>query len=255
MKRKHIGPALTTIISLMKTSTCVHNVPILEEHFKTQGNIDAFLASSSLFRHAGSLSQSPAPTRELRQLSAKAHCLYGVPIDASNLSRHGKEDPNKGRSKLNISALLPPFSKTVLHADHPVTRSHTINIPTNSYARSKVYDLRQYTDGSFWGPFKSDGSQDVDWEKMEAIMVVLGYNLRMFRDRERVSIDPIWDRPWYGAQPNSFVPQPDSYFLRTKNTAISKALVEPSPLDELDPFGISGMWMRVSFLSLGLLLR
>ena len=87
------------------------------------------------------------------------------------------------------------------------TRSQTAAIPTNHVARAKVYDLRDYTDGSFWGPFKDDGSQDVDWEKVEAVMVVLGYNLSLFAQRA-THFEPIWQIPWDGLGPDSFISPP-----------------------------------------------
>lgn len=51
------------------------------------------------------------------------------------------------------------------------------------YARSRVYDLRRYTHANMWGPFLDDGSQAVDWEKVQAIMIVLAYNLRIYTER------------------------------------------------------------------------
>lgn len=229
----------------MNTSTSTLNVPLLDEYFKSQANIDAFLAASSLFKHAGTMTQVPAATEELRQMSARVHCLYGVPIDSPSSSSYLRDDVDEERTSFRI--LFPSRSHTEIKADGPITRSQTINIPTNTYARSKVYDLRQYTDGSLWGPFKNDGSQAVDWEKMEAIMVVLGYNLRMFRERARFEVDPVWDKPWHGAQRNSFTPQLDSCFAGPVTSGLPNELGAPGPLDEQDSYGISGMWMRVSF--------
>lgn len=102
------------------------------------------------------------------------------------------------------------------------------------YARARVYDLRRYTDDNFWGPFLDDGSQGVDWEKVESIMVVLGYNLRVFSRRMAGRVDSIWDEPWAGTAPDSFVSPPSLN-------------VEPAlPLDAQDPYGVTGTWRRVS---------
>lgn len=54
---------------------------------------------------------------------------------------------------------------------------------TYPYALSRVYDLRQYTTLNEWGPFMDDSTGRVDWEKMEAILVVMGYNLGLTRDQ------------------------------------------------------------------------
>lgn len=74
-------------------------------------------------------------------------------------------------------------------------------------------------------------------------MVVLGYNLRIFRQRARFDVDPVWETPWQGAQPHSFV-SPSS------GAKMVKELGSPGKLDAQDPYGISGMWMRVSWLTL-----
>ncbi|KAL1311843.1 hypothetical protein AAFC00_001918 [Neodothiora populina] len=248
LKRNNLDIVANVIITMMKTTKCQSNIPLLEPYFKSKKNVDAFLAASSLFKHAGSSTQKPAATEALRQVSAQLHCLYGVPIDCPSSSSYLRDDI-EGRTSHRA---LSPARPSNLECEGRRTRSQMISIPTNSYARSKVYDLRQYSAGSFWGPFKSDGTQDVDWEKMEAIMVVLGYNLRMFLERAQFEIDPMWEKPWIGAQKDSYVSQPDSCFDRTavnvekfRAPSITAGLDEQRRLDELDPYGISGTWMRV----------
>jgi len=135
--------------------------------------------------------------------------------------------------------------------DH-LTRSQTAKIPTNLVARAKVYDLREYTNGSLWGPFMEDGSQRVDWEKVEAVMVVLGYNLHLFAQRAN-TFEPIWKTPWDGASPNSFVTPPPLSKDETSELSRIDSPQEtensgPSRGDLLaaqDPYGITGTWMRV----------
>lgn len=225
------------IISLLKAPKSRLNVPFLSACFTSQSNIDAFLAASSLFEHAGTSSQIPAATAKLRQLSAHMHCLYGVPIDSRKLCSYQRDELDDGRPSFRI--LVPSqSSSSPMSPTGPLTRSRTTNIPTNTYARSLVYDLRNYTLGSMWGPFKADGSGEVDWEKVEAIMVVLGYNLRVFRERARFEIKGVWHTPWVGANPDSYVSPPP--------VTLVEELGAPGGLDYQDPYGISGMWIRVS---------
>jgi len=106
--------------------------------------------------------------------------------------------------------------------------------PVHPFARARVYDLRRYTASNLWGPFLDDGSEGVDWEKVEAIMVVLGYNLRVFCERMSGRVGPFWDEAWVGTTEGSFVSPP----------RISE---EPAlPLEAQDPYGVTGTWMRVS---------
>ena len=144
----------------------------------------------------------------LRQLSARLHCLYGVSI--STLRKH-----------------------TISPARYSL-RSDTASLV--AYARSAVYDLRQQTDHTFWGPFLDDGLQTVDWEKMEAIMIVLDHNLKLSIENNHVceGMKLVKDKPFDGATPKSFVSQPSSLPM------------EPAiPLEAQDPYGITGTWMRV----------
>ena len=145
-----------------------------------------------------------------RQLSAKLHCLFGLSI---------------GTVRKSCESSPPRYSLRHDTADiHP-------------YARSRVYDLRQHTeDGTFWGPFFDDGLQTVDWEKLEAIMIVLDYNLRQSIEvhREYEGMVELQENPWIGATPHSFVSPPQS------------APMEPTlPLEARDPYNITGTWMRV----------
>lgn len=163
----------------------------------------AFFTRSSLFQRARRESLRPTrstptlPTTaadeaeaELRQQSAKLHCLYGRPI------------LNGGRTR---SSRMYPF------------------------ACAKVYDLRQYTTAAHWGPFRNDGSDRVDWEKVEAVLIVLGSNLRTTQSQS-FSLHNIWDAPFAGSWSGSWVPSPARSLTR---------------LDAEDPYGISGTWLRV----------
>lgn len=214
------------------------NLQLLCDYFEDQNNVDTLLCSSSLFARGGNEMQRAAPTEDLQQASAKLHCLYGKPIDPV---------PSK---RCSSSYALAPFF-TLRHIDiasspSSNTRQQVRGTPTHTVARSRVYDLREYTDNTLWGPFKNDGSHDVDWEKVEAIMLVLGFNLSKFHDRSDGRFPLIWDTPFDGATPQSYkspLPtQPPSKDIDEELTAIRE--LEPS-LDEQDPYGVSGTWMRV----------
>jgi hypothetical protein len=205
------------------------NIELLKEHFADAANIDALLCSSTLFERAGGEDQAPAVTEELRQSSAKLHCMYGVPID---------EIPS--RSSFTIwrpDTESPPSSCTRLRSRPRLT--HT-------YARSKVYDLRQYTEATLWGPFRDDGTQRVDWEKVEAIMIVLGFNLRKFTERSDGRFPMIWDAPFVGATPNSYIAPAATTGPREKlEPDLIKIRELALSLNALDPYDVSGTWMRV----------
>lgn len=70
-KREDFAWAAPLIAPLLAVNKSPANARFLADLFKSQKNIDVFLASSSLFEHAGNLTQQPAATEELRQLSAK----------------------------------------------------------------------------------------------------------------------------------------------------------------------------------------
>lgn len=152
---------------------------------------------SSLYGCAGTSSQTAALTVEDRQLSAKIHCLYGIPTTTA------------GRRALS----------------------------THPYARSRVYDLRNYTDANKWGPFRDDGSMNVDWEMVESLMVVLGYNsglcCRRFLHRFRAS----WSEPFEGV-----VKEKSSVLPEYPMTLVNEPEI---PLNIKDPYGVSGVWSRI----------
>lgn len=137
-----------------------------------------------------------------RQLLAQLHCLYGAP-------RYG------------------------WIADDP-------DWDTLAFARAKVYDLRNYTRNTMWGPFRNDDTGDVDWEKLEAIMTVLGYNLKLYSEQTNRRFKEPWteENAWLGASPYSFV--------APKFEADSSMLAYQKPaLEDRDPYGITGTWHRI----------
>ncbi|KXJ95403.1 hypothetical protein Micbo1qcDRAFT_230668 [Microdochium bolleyi] len=119
-----------------------------------------------------------------RMRSAKLHCLYGKPV----------------------------------HYAHP--ESHrTRHSRMRPFACSRVYDLRQYTTQTRWGPFMGGGSDGgsgsggdadlrVDWEMVEAIMIVLGANLRNLGLETYPIYKNFWATPFAGVWPNSYLGMP-----------------------------------------------
>tara|TARA_R110002003_G_scaffold79_1_gene7007 strand:+ start:4728 stop:5297 length:570 start_codon:yes stop_codon:yes gene_type:complete len=157
------------------------------------------MCRSSLYERAGTDLQKPADDEEGRQLSAKLHALFGIPSS------------NTGRRVLS----------------------------THPFARSRVYDLRNYTDKTHWGPFRDDGSLRVDWEMVESLMVILGYNSGLCCRRFQTKFSPPWSSPLDGVVPQRAKIMPDYP---------KGMLYEPDvPLLLKDPYNVSGIWSRVGY--------
>lgn len=243
VKREHLGFVSRQINSLLNTA-CLDpdgssNIQLLSDYFDDIDNIDTLLCSSSLFDRGGTALQQPAPTPELQQASAKLHCLYGKPID-----------PVPSR-RCSAHYSVSPFFTSIRHVDltsspSSNTRQQSRDRPAHTVARSKVYDLREYTDHTLWGPFMDDGSQNVDWEKIEAIMLVLGFNLNKFTDRSGGRFPRVWDTPFAGATPLSYSsPAPIAGPTKDLDEEISVIRDLAPSVDSLDPYGVTGTWMRV----------
>ncbi|KAK3306592.1 uncharacterized protein B0T15DRAFT_412957 [Chaetomium strumarium] len=176
----------------------------------------------------------PKPRRasesETYQMSAKLHCLYGWGLGLDDGVTPGATDAE---------------------ARKRAVRRARQGGGAYSLACSKVYDLREYTLSSKWGPFMEvvgtvdadgrPGGLRVDWEKVEAILLVLGTNIRS-KGLERFPIFwHLWGRPFAGVWGKSYIP-----WSRDKEQSKEKEMRE---LDRQDPFGINGSWLRVvSFL-------
>lgn len=132
------------------------------------------------------------PATEEHQMSARLHCLYGRPIHKGGRTRSNRSYP---------------------------------------YACSRVYDMRLYTPHTMWGPFRDDTTRRVDWEKVEAISIILSHNVRSQWPRTDI-FDDLWDTPFYGSFPRSYVP-----------ATVPRGLTD---LDARDPYGVTGSWYRVS---------
>jgi hypothetical protein len=160
-------------------------------------NRDAFMCRSSLYSRAGTEYQKPADDDEGRQMSAKLQSLFGITSSTA------------GRRSLS----------------------------THPYARSRVYDLRNYTDKTQWGPFRDDGSMRVDWEMVESIMIVLGYSSGLCCRRFLHRFRPPWTNPFEGIVPDRSKIMLDYPLSLLKQPAV--------PLQLRDPYNVSGIWSRV----------
>ncbi|KAL8715918.1 MAG: hypothetical protein Q9220_000585 [cf. Caloplaca sp. 1 TL-2023] len=161
---------------------------------------------------SGYVEPPPEPQILQSQLSAKLHCLYGVPIQHL------------------------PRSSSASHR-HDLRANRGIKI--HPFARSKVYDLRQHSEATLWGPFRADGSHNVDWEKVEAVFMILAHNVQLFADKyvEHSSILlPPWTEPFTGVTPHSWA-------RASKSSDIERPL--PLPLHLQDPYNLTGVWMRI----------
>ncbi|KIV81439.1 hypothetical protein PV11_03628 [Exophiala sideris] len=277
IKAAAVEEVLTQAVTLahQSTSSSHKTSDFLADLFDKPSNVNTFLCKSSLFANARPDAWTSAPTQDLRQLSAQLHVLGGMNLETSWPSPTG--------------ASCPHFAPDVDDSDddsdedyQPPSRNPHIPGPAmpirhvHPYARARVYDLRRYTQANMWGPFMDDGSARVDWEKVQAIMIDIAYNHRMYTERRglngssllgstttgtgaatpatpatptsfsarsptRPSHSPTsvlrpWDDPFSGIAPGSFVSYPLSGAL--------KPSLRPD-LDALDPYGVSGTWMRI----------
>ncbi|QGI77569.1 hypothetical protein CEK25_004298 [Fusarium fujikuroi] len=191
---KNASPSHDEAINFSRTHAPSRNVAHLQSLFSRDDTAEAFLQGSSLFnrlRRQPTQDSISAPTssddgyRTLQQKSAHLHCLYSRPI-------------------LNVGRLR--------------------SMKTYPYACSKVYDLRQFTQNTGWGPFKDDGTFNVDWEKVEAILIVLGHNIGARRHIAQIFAN-VWDSPFSGSFQNSFMAPPPR---------------DITSLEARDPYGVTG---------------
>ncbi|KAI1821527.1 hypothetical protein F4861DRAFT_518447 [Xylaria intraflava] len=176
------------------------NANLLTGAFGSESTRLAFLWRSFIYERARAefieqdISYWHGPPKPEHQKSAHLHCLYGIPQLYAYPS--------------GTNSMLP-------------------------FACSKVYDLRQYTQKTKWGPFVDDDSMRVDWEKVEAIMIITAANLDLL-DLSTKQICENWSVAFSGPWPNSWKSPQDFSPPR-----------EPDPLELLDPYGVTGVWLRV----------
>lgn len=180
------------------------NADFLTRFFGSDSNQSAFLCRSFIYERARAEFRSrdvtywDGPPKPAHQKSAHLHCLYGVP----RLQAY--------------SSTLPRDRQNLMHP----------------FACSKVYDLRQYTEKSKWGPFMSDGTMRVDWEKVEAVMIVLGANMKYLNEQSMRMCKNFCCVPFAGTWPYSWKPR-----------HVAPEMEASEQLD--DPYGVNGFWLRV----------
>jgi hypothetical protein len=169
-------------VRLARRTTPSHskNAQFLARLYASGGNAEHFLGRSGLFAQARPERRwdggdTAAPTEHLRQLSAELHVLGGMNLDATSADVEGGTCLNTMTTSAAAASRTTAFLPEQLVL--PVRRH------LHPYARSRVYDLRRYTAANMWGPFTDDGSARVDWEKVQAIMIDLAYNHRMYTAR------------------------------------------------------------------------
>ncbi|ETI19672.1 hypothetical protein G647_08685 [Cladophialophora carrionii CBS 160.54] len=224
VKTNNLSEILTQTLALtaQTLATSPKNTSFLSKYYQQGLNINTILCCSSLFTRARPRQWPSAPTEDLRQISAQLHVLAGMNIDAP---------------------WPDPEGQTCQH-DTEDTRLRLRNYPTplrdvHPWARSRVYDLRRYKESNMWGPFLDDGTGRIDWEKVQAIMVVLAYNHRLTVrnvSSTRSNLLRPWEGLFEGIAPDSYVSSP----LDGK----PKPSLHPD-LDALDPYGVTGTWMRI----------
>ncbi|KAK4196835.1 hypothetical protein QBC40DRAFT_182549 [Triangularia verruculosa] len=180
------------------------------------------------------LAQVSEEERERRQMSAHLHCLLGIP----DLLR----EVTSGSSLKTMS----------LHERAYAT------------ACAKVYDIREYDRvETGWGPFytlKVEGDEEpglrVDWEKAEAIMIVLGTNLRAKGLAFFDAVEHVWGKRFGGCWEGSYIPWvPENVLAKLEDKKLEQEeeedeeerekRLELEDLARRDPYGVSGTWLRV----------
>ncbi|OCT49761.1 F-box domain cyclin-like protein [Cladophialophora carrionii] len=262
VKTNNLSEILTQTLALtaQTLATSPKNTSFLSKYYQQGLNINTILCCSSLFTRARPRQWPCAPTEELRQISAQLHVLAGMNIDAP------WPDPKDNPASISDAEIAEPEATE----DTEDTRLRLRDYPTplrdvHPWARSRVYDLRRYKESNMWGPFLDDGSGRIDWEKVQAIMVVLAYNHRLYTERRgligadslglsdsirtllgdssvrnvsstRSNLLRPWEGLFEGIAPDSYVSSP----LDGK----PKPSLHPD-LDALDPYGVTGTWMRI----------
>lgn len=199
------------------------NIELLTDWFAYRPeNCDAFFYRSPIFEGTGARQLRSAarktPASDV-QKSAHMHCLFGPGITAR---------------KQHFRRFLGD-------------------------ARVLVYDLQYYDEaGNGWGPFLPDGSWRVDWERMEAILLVLSSNILTTFARVHTLTSPSWWAPFAGVSPRSFEavkvakPAPDDEPGGRQRRDHRADTIEGEFDDELatelaarDPYGVTGTWGRI----------
>jgi hypothetical protein len=179
----------------------------------------------------GSVFEAPKQLRETCQLSAKLHCLFGwwLGFEEQAPLKEGKDERWRQWAMWQLAA-----KKTydVREYDHTLSQALGGKWPGRTHSNTK------------WGPFMDVGNTiKVDWERLEAIMYVLGKNLKdggwdgwmklhVFKN--------IWAQPFGGVWEKSYL----SWRLE-EDWDPSWVLRKDSKVDQQDPYDVSGVYIRV----------
>lgn len=240
---------------------------VLEELFKSPAVHEAFLSRSFLFERARAMKLLHSPRGRDSAEADPAPAPQGSGNGDSNSDGDGDGDGNGNdegsagrwpRRQLRRPAEVSADHQASAHLHCLYGCSLALAAPRTNrcpagccawgrrvgplyrFACSKVYDLREYTTGNKWGPFLEDdgsGAMRVDWEKVEAILIVLGTNIRKKGlEGAWLIFENVWGTPFAGVWPRSYIP----WWSRKEGSA-----VEMGELARRDPFGVSGSWLRV----------
>ncbi|KAI0393832.1 hypothetical protein F5Y17DRAFT_430432 [Xylariaceae sp. FL0594] len=221
------------------------NAGLLAAFFSSQINRSAFLTRSFIFERAradaasGTVEYWQGPPKREHQLSAHLHCLYGVPqLFADPPSTAGNKN---GEDDEGGDSTVPPDP---VHRWQYDGKKKALVRP---FAISKVYDNRQYSRATKWGPFMADGTMRVDWEKVEAVMVALNANIESMRLSQIPLLYLFSNVPFAGTWPKSWQPPPPPGPGPAPlfNLAERRGPRVPDPLEHLDPYGVTGVWLRI----------
>ncbi|KAK1779090.1 hypothetical protein QBC45DRAFT_466177 [Copromyces sp. CBS 386.78] len=213
------------------------NAAILSKLFSKESVRNAFLQGSQLYERAhcpdylipmrGGLdyertryARTPV-NYEYQQQSAKLHCLFGVGVQApatltlpnnpalsSSLNLNPYPRPSVGTNNAHVTPPSPPLPTRDGQLRSAFFARTSLVPKLYPYAVSKVYDLREYTNKTHWGPFRADGSGKVDWEKMEAILFVLRTNIKL-KELDRIPmVGNVWNTPFAGCWEGSLCELP-----------------------------------------------
>jgi hypothetical protein len=207
------------------------NIAFLKDRLSKQRNRYAFVMASNLYREPMGISPLAV---DISSNAAHLHCLFGTAVDFLSCGH-----------AFQSASDLPLDQVTGQIRAHP-------------YARAEVYDLRRYTSANKWGPWIEDTMQ-VDWERVECIMLDLAFNVQYFTSRTNGLMQGLWKAPFGGVVPDSYVdafskvdidpfkePSGSSSTADASSQNLSVLTSQPSPPPEaLDPYGITGTWQRV----------
>jgi hypothetical protein len=247
-KTPHVDLVCETAIRLATeadVSDDSKNLEFLRSHFdglrvRCRTNASVFIHASSLFNKTP---QSPRRRRKASphahaQKVAHLHCLHGV------------------RSLPNADLDVAPYMEGT-------------SLKAHSMARAHVYDLANYCWENKWGPFKDDGTLGIDWEKVEAIMIDLAFNLNSYDNQTGPPRSDMRCEPFVGVQPQSYEsvdtevsddtdspeasssshsspisPIETSPYSTSREIETIPPQIDPS-LQDRDPYGVTGTWERV----------